>query len=78
VVEPDSPADRAGIKAGDLITGAGGTPVTSGDELFAQLDALAEGDTLALHIVRGVDELDVEVSFAPTGESAQSEGEVAD
>lgn len=36
-VSPDSPAAKAGIKAGDVITTVNDKPVTSADELIAQL-----------------------------------------
>jgi serine protease Do len=62
-VAPDSPAERAGLKTGDLITQAGGQDVASVDDLHSALDAARESQTLALHIVRGSDELDVAVDF---------------
>jgi S1-C subfamily serine protease len=62
-VAPDSPAERAGVKAGDLITQAGGTDVTTVDELHVALDAARASRSLALHVVRGADELDLAVAF---------------
>lgn len=62
-VEPGSPAERAGVQRGDLVTAAGGRDVADADDLFAALSAAEEDDTLALHLVRGTDELDVTVSF---------------
>jgi serine protease Do len=70
-VAEDSPAGRAGLRTGDLIVRAGGQDVTSVDELYQALDALGEGDTLAVRIVRGTDELDVSVSFGTTTSSAE-------
>jgi serine protease Do len=68
-VEDDSPASRAGIRRGDLIVGAAGQAVTSSDDLFAALDT--ESESLSVTIVRGTDELTIEVSFAdPAGEPA--------
>jgi serine protease Do len=71
-VEPDSPAARAGLRQGDVITLAAGAEVTDVDQLSAALDALPEGQTLALRIVRGTDEVDVAVRFDDDrgGESA--------
>ena len=57
-VEEDSPAAKAGITEGDLIVAVGGTPITSGDDLF---DALAGDGALELTIVRGADEQTVRV-----------------
>jgi serine protease Do len=57
-VEEDSPAATAGIAEGDLIVAVGGTPITSGDDLF---DALAGDGALEITLVRGADELTVTV-----------------
>jgi serine protease Do len=58
-VEDDGPAARAGVRRGDLIVAAGGRPVADADELHAALEALADGGTLALTVVRGVDEVEL-------------------
>jgi len=57
VVE-DSPAGRAGLERGDLLVAAAGSPLTSVDDLF---DALENGGTLTLGVLRGSDERDVDV-----------------
>ena len=68
VVEDDSPADRAGLRPGDLIVEAGGQAVTSIDDLYTALDALSDGQSLALGVVRGADDLSVSVTFGTTRE----------
>jgi S1-C subfamily serine protease len=60
-VEDGSAAERAGVERGDLIVAAGGAPVVGIDALYAALDA--SGDTLALTIVRGTEERELEVRF---------------
>ena len=65
-VAPDSPAERAGVKTGDLITHAGGDEVTTVDDLHGALDAARAGQALTLHIVRGTEDQDLTVEFAPT------------
>src|SRR6185436_19085857 len=63
-----SPAAAAALERGDLIVAAGGTPLTSADELFDALDR--GGDSLTLRVLRGADERDVEVALrraAPRG-----------
>jgi len=67
VVEDGGPADRAGLRTGDLVVEAGGRPVTDADELYEVLDQVGEGQTLTLRVVRGTDELTVTVSFGDTG-----------
>jgi serine protease Do len=60
-VEPDSPAEAAGVKQGDLIVGAGDVDTPDADTLYEVLDGA--GPALVLHVVRGADELDLEVQF---------------
>ena len=60
-VEEGGPADRAGIKGGDLLVEAGGRAVASVDDLWAALDA-AEG-ALDVRVVRGTEERAVALSF---------------
>lgn len=62
-VAPDSAAERAGIRSGDLLTAAGDASVASVDDLHAAVDAARAAGRLSLHLVRGTDELDVEVAF---------------
>jgi serine protease Do len=62
-VEDGSPAARAGVQVGDLITGAGGLDVAAVDDLHQALDAAVPSRSLSLHIVRGADDLDVAVTF---------------
>lgn len=61
-VGEDTPASRAGIKRGDVITAVNGTPITHPDQLAELLDASA-ADTLTLAIVSGTESKDVTVSF---------------
>lgn len=62
-VGEDTPAAAAGLARGDLIVAAGGHPVTSVDDLLAAVDSVGEPPGLALTVVRGNDEVQVEVSF---------------
>lgn len=71
-VQQHSPAARAGLREGDLIVAAGGRQVATVDDLHAALDAVGEGDSLALRLVRGTDELDVAVTFGAGGEEEGS------
>jgi serine protease Do len=55
-VEPDGPAERAGVRRGDVIVAVDRVPVTDPDPLYAALDSAAGRET-ALTIVRGSEEL---------------------
>jgi serine protease Do len=69
VVEPDSPADRAGIQSGDLLTRIGDTDVTSVDDVATAMESAADAPAVPLHLLRGTDELDLEVTFdEPSGD----------
>jgi S1-C subfamily serine protease len=70
-VEDDSPAERAGIEAGDLIVEAGGRAVASADDLFEALDQAGAGGTLSLKVVRGTEERSVSVDLAGSGPVAE-------
>jgi serine protease Do len=67
VVEPGGPADRAGIRGGDLLVEAGGRPVSDADQLYEVLDQVGEDQSLTLRVVRGTDELTVTVAFGDNG-----------
>jgi len=66
-VQEGSPAAQAGVRQGDLLVAAGGQALTGHDQLFEALEAAAATGTLALAIVRGVEELTVEVRLADSG-----------
>lgn len=71
-VDEDGPAGRAGVRLGDLIVEAAGTPVASADDLFAVLGRLAEGQALDLRVVRGADEVHIRVGFGDTTEEGSA------
>ena len=71
-VEEASPAANAGLRRGDLIVDAAGSPVTTIDDLYQAVDGLGEGQTLVLTVVRGAEELSVTVTFNAGG--AREEG----
>ena len=52
-VQPDTPARKAGLKAGDVITGLGGKSVTTASELRAAINARRPGDSVLLTYQRG-------------------------
>ncbi len=70
-VEDGSPAERAGLASGDLITAVAGQPVTGIDDLFGALGA-ARGGTVELTVVRGADERTVQVTFGDGGQGQEA------
>lgn len=60
-VAPNSPADRAGLRRGDLIVGGGENPVRSTDDLLNLLDESAIGRDMELRVRRGKNELTLNV-----------------
>ncbi|MEU5658186.1 trypsin-like peptidase domain-containing protein [Streptomyces sp. NPDC047737] len=56
-VTEGGPADKAGIRAGDVITAVEGQRVHSGEELIVKIRAHRPGDRLGLRLTRGGEEL---------------------
>jgi S1-C subfamily serine protease len=67
VVADGSPADAAGLKAGDLLIGSAGTPIAVLDDLHRALDEARTTRVLPLTVLRGADELSIEVTFPEAG-----------
>ena len=51
-VERESPAEKAGVKSGDVITGLNGTKITSEKDLRDALDNVKEGDSASISVLR--------------------------
>jgi putative serine protease PepD len=51
-VSAGTPAEKAGLKAGDVITALDGKPVTKADDLTAAITAHAPNDKVTLTITR--------------------------
>ena len=63
-VTVDGPADRAGIRPGDVIVAIDGRPVTEPDELIVAIRAKAPGDAVVLTLREDGEERDVRVVLA--------------
>ncbi|UCM90179.1 S1C family serine protease [Streptomyces marincola] len=62
-VEPDGPADAAGVEEGDVITAVDGEPVRGSDELIVKIRSHRPGDELELTVERGGDEISLTVTL---------------
>ena len=60
----DSPADRAGIKAGDVIVGYTGKPINNANDLPFLVAGTPVGKTVSLEVLRGKKETTVDVTIA--------------
>ncbi len=58
-VEPESPADRAGLKRGDVLIGLDGQPIVSASQLENRIFRRRAGDKVRLTILRGKEELTI-------------------
>ena len=72
MVEEESPAHRAGIRTGDLLTAAGDKTLTSADDLYEVLDGIQPGTSLTLSVVRGSEDLTIAVTFGETREEGSA------
>ncbi len=63
-ITPDSGADLAGIKAGDIVIGLNGETITTMSELTDAKNNFSAGDTVTLTIYRDGTSMDVEVTLS--------------
>ncbi len=67
-VEPGSPADQAGLQAGDIIVGVGGKKVTSPSEAAGALRGASKDHAIALRIIRNGEPAFVAVNMDQSSE----------
>ena len=60
-VDPDGPADRAGLRRGDVLVRFNGQPILSASQLENRVFRRQAGDNVQLDILRGKDELTMTV-----------------
>ncbi len=63
-IEPGGPAAEAGLQQGDIVTAVGDQQVTSFPEFAAMIQGETVGQTVTLTLVRGDEELQVDVTLA--------------
>ena len=64
-VEPGSPAERAGLRPGDLITEIGGVPVTNPGDVHALIQGRQPGHQVEVGIQRGGVRIVQQITLAP-------------
>lgn len=57
----DGPADKAGIKAGDVLIAVGGKPVKNSSEMLNRVAALSPSDTVTVTVIRNRQEESIQV-----------------
>ena len=69
-VEQDSNAERAGLKAGDIITSFNGKAIKSVDDLSVAINNCKANDTVSFDIIRkGVEKMTLNVTLTPSNTS---------
>ena len=63
-VTAKSPAEKAGLKAGDVVVKVNGTPVTSPREISGLVRAAGKGKTVSFTVVRNKREMSLNVEVA--------------
>jgi len=63
-VRPDTPAAKAGLKDGDVVTALGGKSISTASELRAAINAKRPGDSVSLTYRRGGQSHTVTVKLA--------------
>ena len=72
-VTEGSPAEKAGLKANDIITKANGEKIASADDLTALVKQLSVGDELKLTVTRGGQETELTVTVGEKPQNTQNE-----
>jgi len=67
-----SPADKAGLKAGDVITAVGTTDITTADDLTAAVNAYKPNDQVTMTVNRGGSSKSLSVTFGNRPSSAST------
>jgi serine protease Do len=73
-VEPNSPAEKAGLKVGDVITAINGTPIEDINEFRLQVAGFAPGTSIKLQVNRNGNIVNVPVTLGEFNLEAEANG----
>ena len=73
-VQPGSPAEKAGLRARDVVVSLNGRPMRTASELRARLGLTPVGEEIELQVQRGAETRGIRALIAPPQEAAGSEG----
>jgi serine protease Do len=76
--QPDSPAAKAGIKAGDVITAMNGTPVKDSRDLARHVAQLAPGTSVKFDFVRNGESKSISVTLGELPNQQQAKAETGE
>ena len=68
VVQPLSPAEKAGIRRGDIIVRIEDTEITGAEDVFVNVRAHKVGDTISVEVVRGEERKTFQITLASDAE----------
>ena len=74
-VEPNSPAEKAGLKVGDVITAINGTPVEDENSFRLAVAGFAPGTVIHLKVARGGQTVDLPVTLGEFNLEAEGNGQ---
>lgn len=77
-VVPGSPAEKAGLREGDVILSFGGQPVTRVGDLFTRINRRPIGDAVSMEIMRGSEKMTVSAVVADRDEVLSEEERMAE
>ena len=74
-VQPGSPADKAGLRERDVVTGLNGRPVRAAADLRARLGLTPVGEEVEMRVLRGAETRAIKVRIAAPQELSGAEGQ---
>ncbi len=76
--QPGSPAAKAGVKSGDVITGVNGHDVKTANDLARKVAEMAPGSTAALTVMRDNAQQSIDVTLGKMPESQQAKADTGE